>query len=698
MTCRYQAFISYSQVADGKLARALQVGLERFAKPWYRLRALRVFRDKTGLAVTPELWPSIRKSLEGSEYFILLASPAAAQSKWVCQEIEFWLQARPREHFLIVVTDGVIAWDSHLGDFDWAKTDALPRLLEGQLSGEPNFLDLRWVRADTDLSVRRPRFLDAIASLSSTIRNVPLDDLIGEDVGHYRTTHRLLRFAVISLLALTVAASYAAYLANQASNLAQRLDSENQAGQAAKKRAQEEDARRKEEEHLANVEHAIKIDMSRKVSAVAAQVLSSDRTLSTLLAMEAVQLSPTAEAEAALRQSLMKPALPSVLRLPGHSSLEIESTIFSPDGRRLLAVVEDGSVGIWTFSSPNEPVSLRPESIALYPEFDSTQAFFSPDGSSVLTLASPSGGVVGTPKIGARPAARIWNAATGQLRHELLHPDIRHAAFSRDGARVITVGSYKDSIRIWDVVKPIDPVTVADHDGEVLSVAFAGSGQLFLTAGWDDTVRIRNSVDNKTIAILRLPSDNIFNTTTAFSPDSRWVLTSKGNEPLRLWDWRTSPGNSTELRGTEEVYSAEFDADSRWLLTVGSDRSARLWEIQSGRILYELTHEEPGTRAVFSPNGRWILTASLDDAAVLWEASTGKRLFDFGADGRRHTAAAFGPEGLRIALGTTDGEVLLYDCGFCGPLDHLIEIAKSQTTRALTADEREKYLGTTVAR
>jgi WD40 repeat protein len=697
LKCRYQAFISYSQAADGKLARALQVGLERFAKPWYRLRALRVFRDKTGLAVTPELWPSIQKSLEGSEYFILLASPAAAQSKWVCQEIEFWLQARPREHFLIVITDGVIAWDPHLRDFDWAKTDALPRLLQGQFKGEPNYLDLRWVRADTDLSVRRPRFLDAIASLSSTIRNVPLDDLIGEDVGHYRTTRRLLRIAVVSLLALTVAASYAAYLANQARNLAQRLESESQAGEAAKKRAQEEEILRIEAERLASLERARKVDMSRKVSAVATEVLSKDRTLSTLLAMEAVQLSPTAEAEAALRHSLMKRAPPSVLRLPGNSSRRIASTIFNSDGRRLLAVVEDGSVSIWTLSSPNEPVSLRPESIARYPEFDGTTAFFSPDGSSVLTVASPTGGVVGTPKIGALPAARIWNASTGQLRRELLHPDIRHAAFSRDGSRVITVGSYDDSIRIWDVGKPTDPVTVVDHEGEVLWVAFAATGQLFLTAGWDDTVRIRNTVDGKTMAVLRLPSNNFF-VAADFSPDGRWVLTSKGNEPLRVWDWRTSPGNSTELRGTEEVYSAEFDPDSKWLLTAGSDRSARLWEIQRGRILYELTHEERVTRAVFSPNGRWILTASLDDTAVLWDASTGKRLFDFGSDGRRLTSAAFSPDGLRIASGTTDGEILLFDCGFCGSLGHLIDIAKSQATRSLTADEREKHLGTAVAR
>jgi len=87
----YRAFISYSHAADGKLAPALQSALHRFAKPWYRLRAIRVFRDKTSLSLTPALWPSIEKALSDSEYFILMASPDAAASHWVQQEADYWL-------------------------------------------------------------------------------------------------------------------------------------------------------------------------------------------------------------------------------------------------------------------------------------------------------------------------------------------------------------------------------------------------------------------------------------------------------------------------------------------------------------------------------------------------------------------------------------------------------------------------------
>ncbi len=106
---QFDAFISYSHAADGHLAPALQKGLQNFAKPWYRLRSMRVFRDETGLAVTPELWTAIETALSRSRYFLLLASPTAAQSKWVAQEVQWWLTHRSAEQVLIILTDGDLA-------------------------------------------------------------------------------------------------------------------------------------------------------------------------------------------------------------------------------------------------------------------------------------------------------------------------------------------------------------------------------------------------------------------------------------------------------------------------------------------------------------------------------------------------------------------------------------------------------------
>src|ERR671917_827584 len=133
----YDAFISYSHAADGKLAPALQNALQRFAKPWYRLRALHLFRDQTSLSASPGLWPSIEQALQGSRFFLLLASPEAAQSRWVQQEVAWWLEHKSPQTLLIALTDGKIARKPGAKDFDWEATTALPPNLKGVFTENP---------------------------------------------------------------------------------------------------------------------------------------------------------------------------------------------------------------------------------------------------------------------------------------------------------------------------------------------------------------------------------------------------------------------------------------------------------------------------------------------------------------------------------------------------------------------------------
>src|SRR5262249_16946570 len=82
MASRYAAFLSYGHAADRALAAALQRSLQRIGKPWYRRPTLMIFRDETSLSADPGLWTSIERNLAQSDYLILLASPAAAQSAW----------------------------------------------------------------------------------------------------------------------------------------------------------------------------------------------------------------------------------------------------------------------------------------------------------------------------------------------------------------------------------------------------------------------------------------------------------------------------------------------------------------------------------------------------------------------------------------------------------------------------------------
>src|SRR5579864_763939 len=162
----YDGFISYSHAADGRLAPALGRGLEQMAKRWNSRRALRVFRDETGLSTNPHLWSAIERALDESAWFLLLASPEAAASEWVNKEVEHWLAAKSVERLLPVVTDGTWEWDPRARCFTEASS-AVPPALREAVRDEPRHLDLRWARGQDDLDLRNSRFRAAVADLAA---------------------------------------------------------------------------------------------------------------------------------------------------------------------------------------------------------------------------------------------------------------------------------------------------------------------------------------------------------------------------------------------------------------------------------------------------------------------------------------------------------------------------------------------------
>ncbi len=212
MPTEYDAFISYSHAADGKLAPAVQRGLSRLTKRWNQRQALRVFRDDTGLAVSPHLWGSIVQALDHARYFVLLASPNAAASEWVNKEVEHWRGMHGVETILPVLTDGTWEWDDATRDFTAGST-AVPVALRGAFTEEPRHLDLHWARDDDHLSLHNTRFRGAVAELAAPMHGASKEDLESEDLRQQRKTLRLARGAVVLLAVLTIGAIVGAGLA-----------------------------------------------------------------------------------------------------------------------------------------------------------------------------------------------------------------------------------------------------------------------------------------------------------------------------------------------------------------------------------------------------------------------------------------------------------------------------------------------------
>lgn len=244
---KYQAFISYSHSADSEFAPILHTALQKIAKPIFKVRALNVYRDLTTQSATHSLTDAIKKALSQSDYLILLASPAAAKSQWVKEEIDYWLNNKSPETMLLGLTEGNIIWNSANGDFDWDQTDAIPIKLRGVFQKEPLYIDFRGEKESTDLSLNNPDFKKNAARLAAAVHGKNVNDLIGEDVRLQKRVVRLRNSAITVLVMLLFSTLGLAWLSNQNAKQAQ------QNAQQAQRNAEAEQIQRQQaEKNLVN--------------------------------------------------------------------------------------------------------------------------------------------------------------------------------------------------------------------------------------------------------------------------------------------------------------------------------------------------------------------------------------------------------------------------------------------------------------
>lgn len=213
---KYNAFISYSHSDSGSIAPAIQRGIENIGKSWYKIgRNLNVFRDETNLTASPELWSNIEKALLDSGYFILFASPIAATSRWVCDEVNVWSRKnwtseKGLEKILIVLTAGEIDWDRTHNDFNWSKTKCLPEeALTKKFKGEPLWIDLRpYVkqneRNEKTADYKSPGFTAAMTKIIGALTGKDPRDIESDELKRAKNIRRFLAAVTVVLISLLI--------------------------------------------------------------------------------------------------------------------------------------------------------------------------------------------------------------------------------------------------------------------------------------------------------------------------------------------------------------------------------------------------------------------------------------------------------------------------------------------------------------
>jgi len=186
---------------------------------------------------------------------------------------------------------------------------------------------------------------------------------------------------------------------------------------------------------------------------------------------------------------------------------------------------------------------------------------------------------------------------------------------------------------------------------EVSSVAFSPDGKYILSAGtMKNSLQLWDSVTGKEIRTFIGDTDAIYS--AAVSPDGKYVLSGSANQTMKLWDVATGKelkaftGNSKD----DLISSVAFSPDGLYALSGGSDKTLKLWEIATGKEIRTFTgHKGWVSSVAVSPDGKYALSGSWDRTIKLWDIATGSEIKTFnGQAGIDSTDSDFTKDGERI--------------------------------------------------
>jgi WD40 repeat protein len=391
-----------------------------------------------------------------------------------------------------------------------------------------------------------------------------------------------------------------------------------------------------------------------------------------------------------------KAPAPAVLR--GHKG-PVHAVSVLPGGRAVVTGGEDGTVRLWgtadgaagwvltAHDAPVLALAVSPGGDRILTGsadrtarlFDAAtgvrRAVLSGHPGAVNSVAfSPAGDRVAT--AGAGGGIKVWEADTGQAVIAFGHTPaakdkgtaaaaVRRLAFTADGAlvsasddRTVKTWAFEGS---WRERRPLGP-----HAFRVLALDFNPDGTL-LAAGAGEPSRsgeIRLWEVGKGLPVRTLDgvhSDTVFG--LRFSPDGTRLASAGADKFLKV----TRVADGKELRSFEghshHVLAVDWRPDGKQLATGGGDNVLKLWDFETGEGLK--TFQGAGKQVT---SVRWVagskpvIAGASGDASVrTWDAANGSVRRTFQGPGDYVFAVAATADGARLAAGTADGALFLWD-------------------------------------
>lgn len=260
---------------------------------------------------------------------------------------------------------------------------------------------------------------------------------------------------------------------------------------------------------------------------------------------------------------------------------------------------------------------------------------------------------------------RMFDAATGNLDWSYdvgtSFMCIQGVKFSSNGTLIASVEEF-GNILIFDNTG----ATPVIFDTIVTGTSYAFSADFPPTND-----RIAVGASNGKMNLYNLPGGSLFKSVTAhsgyvfsvaYSPDG--ALLASGGSDNKAKIWAADGTLKFTLTGhSNDVTSVRFSPDNNFLVTGALDGKVKIWNTTNGALVRTIdAHVGEVKQVDISPDGSMIVSASSDQTCKIWNFQTGEPLSTFGnTDGGVVWSAAWSPDGGKIATGTGNGDVILWN-------------------------------------